>query len=124
MYSFHAAFSHLPNAPFAGLVALLNFPMVSTLGWHLACPDEDSCSSQPEDSSGDHKGEMHARDERLLIAYQRSQDRDPSDPTNLPAYTWWMGAIVPAVGASPSRQCCRHSARRDRSQGETGTMGR
>jgi hypothetical protein len=39
------------------------FGAVSTLGWHLACADEDPCSYQPkdEDSSGDHKGEMHAR---------------------------------------------------------------
>ena len=49
---------------------------------------EDPCSYQPEneDSSGDHKGEMHAREERLLIPHKRSQDRDPYDTTHLPAH--------------------------------------
>ena len=54
-------FPLLTNAPFAGLEALPGFPTVSTLGCLLSCADGDSCSYQreDEDSSGDHKGEMH-----------------------------------------------------------------
>ena len=50
----------------------------SHVGWHLACSDEDPYSYQreDEDSSGDHKGEMHAPKERLLIPHQCSQDRN------------------------------------------------
>jgi hypothetical protein len=41
---------------------------------------------EDEDSSGGHKGEAHAGDERQLIAYQRSQDRDPYYASHLPAH--------------------------------------
>ena len=53
-----------------------------------SCSDEDPCrdQSKEEDSPGDHKGEMHAREEGLLIAHQRSQDRDPYNTTHLPAH--------------------------------------
>jgi hypothetical protein len=58
--------------------------------WGVLCRvlNEDPCSYQPEyeDSSGDHKGEMHAREECLLIPHKRSQDRDPYDTTNLSAH--------------------------------------
>ena len=78
LYHFYADFSLLPTAPFTGLVVLLGFPTVSTLGCLLSGSDIDPCGYQPEDeaSSGDHKGEMHAREERLLIAHQCSQDRN------------------------------------------------
>ncbi len=82
MDNFHSDFSLLPNATFAGLVVLLGLPTVSSdhcLSWScgvvrvpcmmvhiwgVSCrsgSDEDPCSYQPEDedSSGDHKGEMH-----------------------------------------------------------------
>ena len=60
----------------------------SQFGCLLSCADEDPGSSQREDEdpSGDHEGEMHPWEERLLIAHQRSQDRDPEDPTHLPAH--------------------------------------
>src|SRR6266566_7281658 len=53
-----------------------------------SCSDEDPCrgQSEEEDSPGDHKGEMHPWEEHLLIAHQRSQDRDPYDTTHLPAH--------------------------------------
>jgi len=45
-----------------------------TGGVLLPCSDEDPGSSQREDggSSGDHKGEMQVREERLRIAHLRS----------------------------------------------------
>ena len=78
----------LSAAPFTGLVALLGFEEISTLARLLSCADENQCNYQREDenSSSDHEGEMHARDERLLITHHRAQDRDPDDPTHLPAH--------------------------------------
>ena len=75
---FHAGFSLLPNAISASLVVLRGLSTISTLGCLLWGSDYDPYRYQREheDSSGDHKGEMHPWEERLLIAHQCSQDRN------------------------------------------------
>ena len=85
---FHSGYSLLPTAISAGHVVLLGFKAVSTLGCLVSSSDEDHCRYQreEEDSSGDHKGEMQAREERLLIPHQCSQDRDSYDTAHLPAH--------------------------------------
>jgi hypothetical protein len=62
----------------------------SHVGWHLACSNKGPCSYQREDkhSSGDHKGEMHPRDECLSSCLLRGcRDHSLSARTSMAMLT-------------------------------------